>query len=346
VNGGFHESLDQHGRPTAAPRRARVQGRQIFVYATAGALGWDGPWAAAVQHGLDFLFTRQMRPDGLIRTLLHPDGTPADETAVLYDQAFALLAMAAATKALPHRADLAPAAQRLRGALANFRHPGGGFREASTDRPFQANCQMHLFEAALAWEEAAPSPAWTALADEMAHLALARFIDAKGQLHEAFAADWSLAPGLDGRILEPGHQFEWAWLMQRWGLSRNDATALAAARRLFEAGRAGVDASRGVAMDELLEDLTVHKAGARLWPQTEWIKAASILARSPDIDAADRDRYRTEAGAALAALTKYFDTPIAGLWRDKMTPDGGFIEEPAPASSFYHIIAAATELAS
>jgi mannose-6-phosphate isomerase len=322
-----------------------VQGRQIFVYATAGALGWDGPWREAVEHGLDFLLTKQMRADGLIRTLLNPDGSPADETAVLYDQAFALLALAAASKALPNRKDIAPAAQRLRGALATFRHPGGGFREASADRPFQANCQMHLFEAALAWEEAAPSPAWTALADEMATLAMTRFIDENGRLHEAFGPDWGPTTGIDGRIIEPGHQFEWAWLLERWSRLRGDPAAHTAALSLFEAGKAGVDARRGVAMDELLDDLTVHKAGARLWPQTEWIKASMILSRTPGLSDTDRAAYRAEAAAALAALTGYFDTPVEGLWRDKLSPGGTFTDEPAPASSFYHIVAAAIELA-
>jgi mannose-6-phosphate isomerase len=322
-----------------------VQGRQIFVYATAGTLGWDGPWREAVAHGLDFLLTKQMRPDGLIRTLLNADGTPADETAVLYDQAFALLALAAASKALPNRKDIAPAAQKLRGALSAFRHPGGGFREASADRPFQANCQMHLFEAALAWEDVDPSPAWSALADEMATLAMTRFIDGNGRLHEVFGPDWGPVFGIDGQIIEPGHQFEWAWLMERWSRRRGDPAAHQAALRLFDTGKAGVDAKRGVAMDELLDDLTVHKAGARLWPQTEWIKAAMILSRTAGLSDDDRAAFRREAADALAALTRYFDTPVKGLWRDKLTPEGTFVEEAAPASSFYHIIAAAIELA-
>jgi mannose/cellobiose epimerase-like protein (N-acyl-D-glucosamine 2-epimerase family) len=36
------------------------------------------------------------------------------------------------------------------------------------------------------------------------------------------------------------------------------------------------------------------------------------------------------------------ETP--GLWRDKQGPDGAFVEEPASASSLYHIIAAVSEL--
>tara|TARA_Y100000114_G_C11490572_1_gene199658 strand:- start:266 stop:415 length:150 start_codon:yes stop_codon:yes gene_type:complete len=32
------------------------------------------------------------------------------------------------------------------------------------------------------------------------------------------------------------------------------------------------------------------------------------------------------------------------MWRDKILEDGSFIDEPAPASSFYHIMAAYSEL--
>ena len=37
-----------------------------------------------------------------------------------------------------------------------------------------------------------------------------------GALREFFAADWSPAPGIDGRIAEPGHHYEWAFLLARW----------------------------------------------------------------------------------------------------------------------------------
>src|SRR4051812_4590306 len=96
--GGFHESLGQDGEPMPAPRRLRVQARQSAVYAQAGALGWDGPWADACQHGLDFLLARYRRPDGLFRTLVDAAGSPLDDAAVLYDQAFVLYATAEAAR--------------------------------------------------------------------------------------------------------------------------------------------------------------------------------------------------------------------------------------------------------
>ena len=116
--------------------------------------------------------------------------------------------------------------------------------------------------------------------------------------------------------------------------------ALVAARRLFAAGNKGVDRGRGVAINALWDDLSVRDAGARLWPQTERLKTALIMRPSPE-DGMDRD---AEAIAALNGLTAYFDTPLVGAWRDKMRPDGGFIDEPAPASSFYHIVCAITAL--
>jgi len=47
---------------------------------------------------------------------------------------------------------------------------------------------------------------------------------------------------------------------------------------------------------------------------------------------------------AAAALQLYLDTPAPGLWWDRLEPSGRFIDEPAPASSFYHIVCAIAEL--
>ena len=83
ARGGFHEKLNLDGTPTEAPRGARVQPRQIFAYAVAGELGWDGPWRDAVQSGLDWYLVHYFRPDGLIRTLVAPDGSVLDDSVVL-----------------------------------------------------------------------------------------------------------------------------------------------------------------------------------------------------------------------------------------------------------------------
>ena len=101
--GGFQEALDTAFRPSDSKRRLRVQARQVYVYALAGRRGWPGPWRDAIDHGLDY-FDRYARTDGLFRSLARPDGAPTDEAAVLYDQAFMLLAFATVAAALPERA--------------------------------------------------------------------------------------------------------------------------------------------------------------------------------------------------------------------------------------------------
>jgi mannose-6-phosphate isomerase len=41
---------------------------------------------------------------------------------------------------------------------------------------------------------------------------------------------------------------------------------------------------------------------------------------------------------------RYLDTPTPGLWHDAMDERGAFVEQFAPASSFYHIVSAALQL--
>ena len=57
-----------------------------------------------------------------------------------------------------------------------------------------------------------------------------------------------------------------------------------------------------------------------------------------------RTRAERQAVDAVRGLQPYLQTPIQGLWRDTLRTDGTFVEEPAPASSFYHIVCACADL--
>lgn len=337
--GAFEEVLALDGRHIATSRRARVQARQLQVYAEAGRQGWRGPWKAVVESGLDRLKSAHLRPDGQMRTLLAADGSPLDETAMVYDQAFLIFALASISGVTANPA-LEDEAAAIRDLLMQGADAKGGLREAGS-HPYQSNAHMHLLEAALAWEEVGGGDQWATLADQVVHLARTHFIDAQtGSLHEFFDADWSPAAGDDGRLVEPGHQFEWAWLVARYGRSRNDAAAIADAWRLYEAGLKGIDPKRGIAIDAMNIDGSMRSPRSRLWPQTEWLKASLILATLSDDGR--RAQCLDQAARAQRTLWRYL-TP-QGLWRDKLLENGNFIDEPAPASSFYHIMAAYVQL--
>lgn len=332
ASGAFRESLTGEGRPKEPFRRARVQARQAWVYATAALAGLEGPWLQIAARSFEAYLQAFRRADGLFVHSVGLDGAPLGAEAPVYEQAFSLLAMSALRRADPDGERWDRLAGEVRGSLADYRIPQGGVRETGP-HPYQSNCTMHLLEAALAWEALGGDAGWVSLADELVALCLDRFIDDQGGfLREFFQADWRPAAGDDGRWVEPGHQFEWAWLLERWGRLRRRQDALGAAQRLYAAGALGVDRVRNVAVDVLWDDLSVRQASARLWPQTERLKAALVM------------QDEAEALAAANSLARYLETPVRGLWRDRMTPEGAFVDEPAPASSFYHIVGAIAPL--
>lgn len=348
VNGGFFERILQTGTPSADDnRRARVQPRQVYCYTAAGSDGWSGDWQRVAEAGFSWFERVYTRQDGLYGALAAPNGALIDDSFDLYNQAFALFAFAGIADAFPARHDEmeTKASQLLSQLKATYAHPQLGFEEDTPQKlPLCSNPHMHLLEAALSWRAIATDKApWMALADDIVELAMTRFIDSKsGGLREFFDADWAPFAGDKGRIMEPGHQFEWAWLLVRWGAPLNHQEALAKAKRMYEIGVThGVCPSRNVAFMGLYDDFTISDPIARLWPQTEWLKASGILARYTQGE--ERSGYLRDAVRAASALQKFFKTPVEGLWYDKITPDGHFVDEPAPASSFYHIVCAILE---
>jgi len=328
--GFFHEALTVDGRAHIAPRRSRVQARQVFVFATCAKRGHGPALLPIARRGFEGLVASYRLPNGLFINSVSAQGIPYDEGVDIYEQAFALLAMAALHAVDPSSGDLPKEAERTLRALQDRRVAGGGFRESGA-HPFQANCHMHLFESALAWEEAGVA-SWTALSDELAALALGKFIDDEtGVLREFFDSEWRPLEG-EGGLIEPGHHFEWAWLLERWGRARGDRRARETARRLYANGLRGVDSARQVAMNALWEDFSIRDANARLWPQTEHLKATLFFGDDSEIL------------RAAQGLAKYLDVPARGAWRDKMQADGSFLTEPSPATSFYHLLTAVLEL--
>ena len=332
AEGGFVDRLTQDGTPaTGFAKRVRVQARQAYVYGQAAAHGWMTGADRAARHALDGLAAMK-RSDGLYRPA-QAHGGALDGMGVLYDQAFALLALATGF-AVFQEPEFEREACALRDRLAAFAHPLGGFAEAPGHAaPLFANPNMHLFESYQAWSAASGDPVWAELAAGQARLALERLIDPDlGVVHEAYAPNWRLMNAAD-RVVWPGHLFEWGYLLIAW--KGGGAAERAAGLRLVEAAEQTGINRQGVAIFALDGALNPIDRSARLWAQTERLRATALAASLTG-----------EAGlwsAALEAsqsLAAFLETPTPGLWRDWMDEAGAFREEPAPASSFYHILGA------
>ena len=334
--GGFIETLAQNGSGLPHPRRARVHPRQIYAFAQGAGFGWQGDVKRIVSRGTDYFTTYYLRPDGLFRTLVGVDGGPLDDRVMLYDQSFALLGFAAAAVALDARDAFEARAIRLREAIeACFGTEHGAFRSAETrEALLESNPHMHLLEACLAWAEIGRDPLWATWAHRLVDLALTRFIrHGTGALGESFTTDWLPAPGLAGRIVEPGHQFEWAWLLLRSEAHHHGPLREAALRLISIGEQSGVH--HQVAINALLDDFSIHDPNARFWPQTERLKAALLAAQLTG-----EPHYWVMAASAAESLFPYLKTPLQGLWWDVKLPTGELIDSAAPASTFYHLVGA------
>jgi mannose-6-phosphate isomerase len=338
-NGGFVEAIDQDGMPLAWPRRARVHPRQVYAFAHARIVGWQGDAAGIVRRGMDYFMRCYRREDGMFVTLADAEGTVLNQRVLLYDQAFALLGYAAAGLALDARAEFEALALELCGAIEirlNARDGAYHAEEGSTG--YEANPHMHLLEAYLAWAEMGVDSSWVPRVQGMVKLALTRFIRSdSGALAESFGSMWQPSPGVAGRLIEPGHQFEWAWLLlraRRWCA----APVRDAALRLIAIGcQFGIQ--NGVAVNALYDDFTIADVNARFWPQTERLKALLLAA-----SVTGESKYWLLAESAAQSFLPYLRTRVPGLWFDVQTPSGELIESPAQASTFYHVVGAVLAL--
>jgi mannose/cellobiose epimerase-like protein (N-acyl-D-glucosamine 2-epimerase family) len=336
VNGGFVEVLAQDGSAPSLPRRARVQPRQIYCFGRAPGFGWRGDAAGIISRGMEFFTTHYQRGDGLFRTLVAEDGATLDEHALLYDQAFALLGYTAAATALEALGQFEGRALALRDAIE--RRLGNPDRsllsEESAVNIRESNPYMHLLEACLAWAEVGSDRGWLGWVRELSGLALTRLIrQDNGAIGEYYRPDWRLVPGPTGRIIEPGHQYEWAWLLLRCE-SMHGAPARTAALRLIDIGEQH-GLRNGVVLMTLTDDWNVTDDNARLWSQTERLKAAVLAATLTK-----EPRYWSIACAAADSMLPYLQTPLPGLWLDVQRADGTLPAAAAPASTFYHVIGA------
>jgi mannose/cellobiose epimerase-like protein (N-acyl-D-glucosamine 2-epimerase family) len=339
ATGGFVEKLDIEGRADrAAPRRVRVQARQIYCFAKAADPGWHPQGREIAMKGLEYLLAKAKSPDGRpgFDHLLDPDGSTMNATRDTYDHAFVLLALSTVYR-LSHDAQVRDEIKSLLNYLdADLRSPRGGFVEGfPATFPRRQNPQMHLFEAMIATFDATGDPVFKDRAAELYGLFVANLYDPQRQvLGEYFEEDWS---EIEPVSVEPGHQAEWVWLLRGFERITGCPTARHRSQLLSSALRYR-DEVTGCLFDEGDAHGNIRKFSRRCWPQTEIAKAWIAQAEAGEPKAAD------EAREALARLYRhYLRHPVLGGWYDQFDRDGRSLVDFIPASSFYHILRAIAE---
>jgi mannose/cellobiose epimerase-like protein (N-acyl-D-glucosamine 2-epimerase family) len=345
ARGGFHERLDLQGAPVLdVPKRLMVQGRQLFVYCGAALLGWYPDGRQLADRCVEYMIGKFYQADGKPGWVysLAPDGDIGNAKRDGYAHAFVLLGLSWYHR-LTGDTQVIPVIDATIAYLDDaFAAKHGGYLDAvpPPDAIRRQNPHMHLFEAFIALTQATRSERYLAHATKIFHLFAAHFFQpSSGALCEYLTDELAPLPGAKGRICEPGHHYEWIWLLRHYQrLSGRDVGSYCAAL-YAHADKYGWDKG-GFIVDELDMSGAVVANSRRSWPHTEGAKANVVEGE------AGRAGCDESGAQCLKRLSEAFlARPIPGGWVDRVSAEGAPIAEFIPASTLYHVFGAVTEAA-
>ena len=341
--GLFHERLDFDRQPIALPAsRLMVQARQIATFSRASLKGWYKGADEAVATCLANVERLYHRGDGHPGWVFSvtPDGKPASRVRDLYAHAFIVYALAWSHRLTgdPHAIRLAD--ETLAEIDVALAAPHGGHLDSSpsTDPTRRQNPHMHLLEAVLALYESTGRARDFARAEALVNLALERLIDAEsGALLEDFSPEWKpLFPRGENRV-EPGHQFEWYWLLGEYRRLGGAVPEAVTDRLLMFGLDHGLDEASGLIVDAVTDDGSVMIPNFRSWPHAEGVKALVTATRAGQPGAAQM------ADHLMASLLTFAPDSLEGGWMDRFDAEGAPLVDHMPASTLYHMMGAIFE---
>ena len=341
-NGRFHERLAFDGSPLPQPGyRLMVQARQIATFAQASLLGWfDG--ACLAERAYATMVESYYRADDREGWVFSIDGLgrPRDVTRDLYGHAFVLYALAWMHRLTGSGGPTALAHDTLDWIETGMAGIGSGFRDAVPERDAlrRQNPHMHLFEAVLALWEVTGDDRFAAWAGALADLFAGHLLGTRGVVLELFDVEWCPVEVGGRNIVEPGHQFEWVWLL-RWYQRLSGLSVDGHIQTLLDHALGhGVRGGTGIVIDTLDETGIAVTRSRRSWTHAEALKAVAV----------EHERGRpfmaSHATAFLGEIaTTFAPKSLEGGWIDHVDRNGAAIVDFMPASTLYHFMGAIAE---
>jgi mannose/cellobiose epimerase-like protein (N-acyl-D-glucosamine 2-epimerase family) len=343
ARGGFHERLDLQGRPVFdVPKRLMVQGRQLYVSCHAALLGWHADARGLADRCVDYMVKSFYRRDGKPGWIysLAPDGEVASAVRDTYGHAFALLGLA-----WYHRLTRDSQVLRIADETLAFLDEAlacdlGGYLDAAPapDAIRRQNPHMHLFEATIALYQVTSDRKYLVRSAKLFDLFANHFFQpVTGTLCEYLGRDLNPLPDARGQVTEPGHHYEWVWLLHGFQRAAGRDVGSYCSALYDHADRHGWDPERFV-VDEVESRGAVLKGSRRSWPHTEALKA--------NIVEGERGRKGCDEKAAVCVtqlMKAFVGRPVPGGWIDHIDSTGRPIVNMMPASTLYHLFVAVAE---
>ncbi|MCY7263701.1 MULTISPECIES: AGE family epimerase/isomerase [Pseudomonas] len=323
-----YEALDAEQRPLPPQRyRAMACARQLYLFSQLigdAAAPFAQERAAALFRSLQRHF-HDAEHGGWFYSI-DADGAPLDRRKDLYTHAFILFACAHYWAKVREPLVESVLNAALEVVALRFAR-GDGLYEASLAEDWSVlgsgplqNPLMHLAEAFLAIlavrEDAAVQTALLELCQAMQQ----QFIDPQhGVMLEK-------PLGAVDNWFEPGHQFEWFFLLDSSPLLRSNPLHASLSRAFAFAEQLGVDPQSGAvcAMLDLQPGAPIKDATQRIWAQAEYLRALTLRADS-----------QAPLLRQLKALHAHF--LHAGGWNECLDASGAVSRRDMPSTTPYHL---------
>ncbi|MBK5538738.1 AGE family epimerase/isomerase [Pseudomonas sp. TH05] len=320
------EALDARHQPLPVQRyRAMACARQLYLFSSLiGQVPAAEQRAAALFRSLQQHF-HDAEHGGWFYSI-DAQGAPLDKRKDLYTHAFIIFACAHywAKAREPLVESVLNAALSV---VAERFASGDGLYQASLDQDWSSlgsgplqNPLMHLAEAFLATlavrEDSRVQGALTALCEAMQR----RFIDPQtGVMLEK-------PLGAVDNWFEPGHQFEWFFLLESSPLLRGTALHGSLDRAFAFTEDCGVDPETGAvaAMLDLQATAQPRDATQRIWAQAEYLRALTL-----------RPHSQASLRRQLLALQQHFLHPAG--WNECLDAAGKVSRQDMPSTTPYHL---------
>lgn len=226
-----------------------------------------------------------------------------------------------------------------------FALPGGWFAPAATrdwtllGSTLEQNPHMHLLEAYLSIYKATKDDAYLRCATRIMSIytEMLRTSDRRKVLEHL--DERGQASGEKGTLIQPGHLYEWYWLVREYAEITGLAAFKSACAPIMEwADRRCLDVDAGGIFDLVDTSANIISHRKRIWPMTERIKALTALVRETPTE---RSR-EALVGSITLFLEKYCGSD--GSWHEYLNRNLEPDCDDMPLSTPYHVAMAALEV--
>jgi mannose-6-phosphate isomerase len=342
-SGGFYERLGKGFKPVlTGNRRLLTQCRQLALYSHASLQKECRHFHPDLKrHFCHIVNTYYVTKTGGWRFSADDERQPLDETSDLYALAFVIFSFSHYYRVTRDGKSEILARSTLDFIRNHFRLNGKpGYAEALDEnlnplkKVRRQNPHMHLLEACLFAYETWGDSNYLLEADKMVSLFYEYFFDPEKVLLGEYYDDDLGRDHEKGRVIEPGHYFEWVWLLKKHAAAQEqpDRHDEACALLLKFANEHGWDKEFGGIYDELEASGEVRKDSKRLWPFTEAIKANALM-----LDNGINKDFLKERMAGMIDLFRRSYMDERGFWTEWLNRDLTPVTNYMPGTTPYHV---------